>query len=342
VAEAAIMDCWGNIRKEQLVQMIGTAFDSQPEPAAAEAAATDSTTSFSHIQPRSFYTLGMDSLENMITNVHFGLQYTSLIKIKCDDNVANLATVLSAIVPIILEKTNGSGLISIDANASWKHASIAHEFLHVLKPFAKHIAMIEQPFPLFRACPQYITPPPPPSDAASSISPPAAAAFDESSPAPIVQTYVNSAGEYVSLPDSILDEWSVVARVYADAGLVIYADESIVNARDMRMLLRCIHGINIKLEKAGGYRAALCLLVEAQKLKLSTWLGSMVGSSLCSAQVAHLLPFATPHCWGDLDGSLLTQESSDQFEGGMIWTRRGDGTIQMAQGYYGTACGRKK
>lgn len=199
--------------------------------------------------------------------------------------------------------------ISIDANSAWSTPELALRFLSILAPHASVIAMVEQPFPLFRACPAYI-------DAEAS-------ARDEAMKV--------VAGEYVSLPASELEAWAQVAAAYSAAGLAIYADESICGPGDLRALRSILHGVNIKLEKAGGYRGALRLMHEARQAGVGLWLGCMVGSSPNATQAAHLLPLATPDCWGDLDGNLLTTSDSDRFQGGMQWRRDGKGSIGMSE-----------
>ena len=100
VAEAALMDAWGQLRNQPLCEMIGAPFDeprdykeekggsigagaaasSTPTPAAhAAAASSPSLALHVHRQPRSFYTLGMDSLDHMLSNLSFGMAYTPLI-----------------------------------------------------------------------------------------------------------------------------------------------------------------------------------------------------------------------------------------------------------------------
>jgi L-alanine-DL-glutamate epimerase-like enolase superfamily enzyme len=257
----------------------------------------------------------MDSLDQMVSNLHFGLAYTPLIKIKVNADVAATTAVLGAIVPAMLASPHAAHCrVSVDANSAWSTPEVALSFLEVLRPYAGHIAMVEQPYPLFRACPPYVS---------------AAGAARQ-------KRMLVHEGAYLPLEDSVVDAWARVADAFAAAGLPIYADESICTAADMRALRPTLHGVNIKLEKAGGYRRALCLLCEAQAAGVRTWFGCMVGSSRNSSQAAHLLPLATPDCWGDLDGSLLTSEDSDRFKGGMIWMKDGKGSIAMDK-YFGTA-----
>lgn len=43
-----------------------------------------------------------------------------------------------------------------------------------------------------------------------------------------------------------------------------------------------MHGVNVKMEKAGGIRGALIAANKAHELGLQVWIGVMVGSSLNS------------------------------------------------------------
>ena len=147
-------------------------------------------------------------------------------------------------------------------------------------------------------------------------------------------------GEYVPLSDDIVREWEEVAAAYGAASLPIYADESNRASLYAHAFRRCLHGINIKLEKAGGYRAALALLAEAKTAGVRTWLGRAVGSSLCSSQAAHLLPLATPDCWGDLDG-LRYEGSQRPVQGRHDLGAEREGAIDMQKDAHGTACIRK-
>lgn len=54
------------------------------------------------------------------------------------------------------------------------------------------------------------------------------------------------------------------------------------NYDDVIKLKDYINGINVKIEKSGGYRGALKILELAEKLNLYKWIGVMVGTSLNS------------------------------------------------------------
>ena len=105
------------------------------------------------------------------------------------------------------------------------------------------------------------------------------------------------------------------------AGVLLYADESVRNAEDVVALSPYVHGVNLKMEKAGGIRALLCAAVKARELGLRIWLGCMVGSALNSTATAHLLAWAGS-C--DLDGALLVDEAGGgpaefHMRGGFRW-----------------------
>ncbi|ELR18627.1 racemase, putative [Acanthamoeba castellanii str. Neff] len=127
--------------------------------------------------------------------------------------------------------------------------------------------------------------------------------------------------------------WKVVKAAYENAGIPIFADESMSTAADLPLLLDFVHGVNVKLEKAGGVRAALEALLQAQKFNLKLWIGIMVGSRVNCGTGAHLLPLATH---GDLDGSLLTTEDSQVHEGGFVWGEgQYRGTVFLPTGLHG-------
>jgi L-alanine-DL-glutamate epimerase-like enolase superfamily enzyme len=97
-------------------------------------------------------------------------------------------------------------------------------------------------------------------------------------------------------------------------------------------------GVNIKVEKAGGFRGAILAAHEARSRKLGVWLGMMVSSILGTATTSHLLPLSTdPEASADLDGALLVQEEargseeepgSVKFEGGFEWVKP-EGNIRL-------------
>ena len=89
-------------------------------------------------------------------------------------------------------------------------------------------------------------------------------------------------------------------------------------ASDVSLLAPVVNGVNIKLEKCGGFRAALVAVEEAQKHDLLVWFGCMVGSNVNSTTTAHLFSLA---CCSDLDGALLVTDTSKVFNGGFQYAQ---------------------
>lgn len=111
-------------------------------------------------------------------------------------------------------------------------------------------------------------------------------------------------------------EWAGVRKAYNQAGILIYADESVHTHRDLAALSTVADGVNVKMEKAGGVRGAIRTLTCAKQLGMRTWVGCMVGGTHNSSVTASLLQLADH---GDLDGSLLVTPASDKFTGGFKW-----------------------
>ncbi|NUP19783.1 MAG: dipeptide epimerase [Streptomyces sp.] len=84
--------------------------------------------------------------------------------------------------------------------------------------------------------------------------------------------------------------------------LPVIADEDAVSVADVRRLAGRVHGVNVKLAKCGGVRAALRIaeLIEGSGTELM--LGCLTASSLGLAPAVHLADRAR---WTDLDGHLL-------------------------------------
>ena len=95
----------------------------------------------------------------------------------------------------------------------------------------------------------------------------------------------------------------------------IVADEDARNAADLPRLQGCVDGVNVKLVKCGGIRAALEMIATARALSLRVMLGCMVESAILATAAAQLSPLAD---WADLDGPFLTRD--DPF-GGITYER---------------------
>jgi L-alanine-DL-glutamate epimerase-like enolase superfamily enzyme len=106
--------------------------------------------------------------------------------------------------------------------------------------------------------------------------------------------------------------WRDVKAECGGAGVDVYADESVCTADDVELLAPYVHGVNVKMDKAGGFRGAVRALHAAKQRGLKTWVGMMVGSKLASTAASHLLPLAVA---ADLDGApLVTDQSQALFE----------------------------
>lgn len=90
----------------------------------------------------------------------------------------------------------------------------------------------------------------------------------------------------------------------------IVTDEDSVSADDLLALAGCVDGVNVKLAKCGGIRAALAMIHTARALGLKVMLGCMVESAVLATAAAHLSPLVD---WADIDGPFLT--ASDPFSG---------------------------
>lgn len=88
----------------------------------------------------------------------------------------------------------------------------------------------------------------------------------------------------------------------ARRGIIVCADESLHDRRDLARLRGRYDAINIKLDKAGGLTEALALAGEAERLGFTLMIGCMLGTSLGMAPALLLAGRAR---FVDLDGPLL-------------------------------------
>jgi L-alanine-DL-glutamate epimerase-like enolase superfamily enzyme len=109
----------------------------------------------------------------------------------------------------------------------------------------------------------------------------------------------------------------------ARSPLPLVADEALIHASDVPRLAEGYHGVNLKLQKAGGIREALRIIDVARACGLKVMIGCMVETSVGIAAGAHLGPLAD---WLDLDGNLLLSE--DPFRGHPVV----EGRIQLGDG----------
>jgi len=101
------------------------------------------------------------------------------------------------------------------------------------------------------------------------------------------------------------DNWEEMKILYAESTIPLFADESCVFESDVEKCKDHFHGINIKLTKCSGITPAVRMIKKAKELDLKVMLGCMNESTVGSAAIAHLLPFAD---YADMDGPLLLEE----------------------------------
>ncbi|WP_243792378.1 dipeptide epimerase [Saccharopolyspora gloriosae] len=101
----------------------------------------------------------------------------------------------------------------------------------------------------------------------------------------------------------------------------VIADEDAQTVDDVRELGSSVHGVNVKLAKCGGIRAAVEIIETARSAGTEVMLGCLVASSLGIAPAVHLAGHAS---WIDLDGHLLLAHDPWDGIGGI------DGTLRLS------------
>lgn len=121
------------------------------------------------------------------------------------------------------------------------------------------------------------------------------------------------------------EDWRKLRSALPEGSPPLIADESIQSASDLLALAEAIDGVNIKLTKAGGLRAAHRQILLARTLGLRVLLGCMIESAIAVTAAAHLAPFAD---YADLDASLHLADdpySGIRLDKGRIIFPEGDG-----------------
>jgi L-alanine-DL-glutamate epimerase-like enolase superfamily enzyme len=93
-------------------------------------------------------------------------------------------------------------------------------------------------------------------------------------------------------------------------GALIFADENILNSRNVAEHAGAVDGVVIKIQKAGGLREAMRAIHIARALDMQIMLGCMVETSLGVTAAAHLSPLVD---YADLDGPMLI--ANDPWQG---------------------------
>jgi L-alanine-DL-glutamate epimerase-like enolase superfamily enzyme len=101
-----------------------------------------------------------------------------------------------------------------------------------------------------------------------------------------------------------------IAWLTQNSPIPIIADEAIQTISDFRKIQGVYSGINIKLMKCGGLRAAYTMISMARALDMKVMIGCMTETSCAVSAAAQLSPLVD---WADLDGNLLI--SNDVFDG---------------------------
>jgi L-Ala-D/L-Glu epimerase len=107
-----------------------------------------------------------------------------------------------------------------------------------------------------------------------------------------------------------LEAWRELRAALPAGSPPLVADESAPDLASLDRIAGVADGINVKLAKHGGLRAARRMIDRARSLGLRVLIGCMIESSLAVTAAAQLAPLAD---WADLDGPLLIVD--DPFRG---------------------------
>ena len=97
-------------------------------------------------------------------------------------------------------------------------------------------------------------------------------------------------------------DWEGMRQVYRESELPVLADESCLVEEDVTCCAGFFHGINIKLNKAGGLTPARRMIARARQLGLKIMVGCMCESSIGISAIGQLLPMLD---YVDMDGAVL-------------------------------------
>jgi L-alanine-DL-glutamate epimerase-like enolase superfamily enzyme len=109
------------------------------------------------------------------------------------------------------------------------------------------------------------------------------------------------------LPAAMVEQ---TAWLKARSPIPIFADEACLRASAIPGLAGAYHGVNVKLDKAGGIREAVRMIHTARACGLKLMLGCMISSSASTTAAAQISPLVD---FADLDGQLLI--ANDPYEG---------------------------
>lgn len=109
------------------------------------------------------------------------------------------------------------------------------------------------------------------------------------------------------MPKTSVDD---TAWLTQNSPLPIMADEAFQTIHDLPKIHGVYSGVNIKLMKCGGLRAAYSMIKMARALDMKVMMGCMTETSCAVSAASQLSPLVD---WADLDGNLLID--NDLFEG---------------------------
>ncbi len=104
--------------------------------------------------------------------------------------------------------------------------------------------------------------------------------------------------------------WEDMAWLTENSPLPTIADEALQTVDDVLPLKGIYSGINIKLMKCGGLRAARKMITIARAMDMKVMIGCMTATSCAISAASQISPLVD---WADLDGNLLI--SNDVFKG---------------------------
>jgi L-alanine-DL-glutamate epimerase-like enolase superfamily enzyme len=110
--------------------------------------------------------------------------------------------------------------------------------------------------------------------------------------------------KYIEQPLPIGKE-DELPELFVRSPLPIFVDESCFSSRDIANLAGCVHGVNLKLMKAGGLSEMRRAIATARSGGLQVMFGCYSDSTLANTALAHLAPLAD---YLDLDSHLNLSE----------------------------------
>lgn len=122
-----------------------------------------------------------------------------------------------------------------------------------------------------------------------------------------------------------MHDHAALARVTAASPIPVYADEDAGTSADVAQLAGAVHGVNLKLRKAGGIRETWRGIVTARAHGMGVMLGCDLDSGIATGAAAALAPLCD---FIDLDGPLLLADDphpSVRYERGRLLLPDGPG-----------------